>query len=428
MSRPPHHSPHRAAFAPAAIALTLLTATALAGCADADPSGSPAPTASDGVIGDGHGAIAGAQEVAEPPLHLLTVGDDGTVQQLDLLDESVDELGSLDGVTSTATDGRFLFAASSSAGTVDVVDSGYWTWSHIDHFHYYRGTPREVGTLESDGGGEATFSPGTATTGVFFTGSGEAVLFETAGLADGDMTERLRVETTPHTGLIAGVGTGALVTRADAEGESANHVDLLNADGETIESIDCTAASGSIETVVGTVVGCADGAVLAIPTDDGVADLTRIDHPDGTTAPAATSFANREGRPSVAGLAGPTSFWMLDTREQSWKLIDAERPLQQVTAVDDADGHVLALTDDGRVLVLSGESGELLSETAPLLDETTADPSLLAGATLVADQQRAYLNGPAENLLYEIDFADDARVSRTFETDRAPLFLAETGR
>ena len=47
---------------------------------------------------------------------------------------------------------------------------------------------------------------------------------------------------------------------------------------------------------------------------------------------------------------------------------------------------------------------------------------------LVADQQRAYLNGPAEDRLWEIDFADGARVAREFAPERSPLFFAETGR
>ncbi len=52
------------------------------------------------------------------------------------------------------------------------------------------------------------------------------------------------------------------------------------------------------------------------------------------------------------------------------------------------------------------------------------------GATpvLIADQHRAYLSGPAEHRLFEIDYADGARVARTFDTTDAPAFVAETGR
>jgi hypothetical protein len=77
------------------------------------------------------------------------------------------------------------------------------------------------------------------------------------------------------------------------------------------------------------------------------------------------------------------------------------------------------------VLVLDGETGAARAASVPLVGE-----SLAAGApvTLVADQQRAYLNGPVEGRLWEIDFADDARIAREFATVRTPVFFAETGR
>ena len=67
----------------------------------------------------------------------------------------------------------------------------------------------------------------------------------------------------------------------------------------------------------------------------------------------------------------------------------------------------------------------MLAETEPLVAE-----SLAAGTTpsLIADQHRAYVSAPTEHRLYEIDYADGARIARTFETATAPAFVAETGR
>ena len=133
-----------------------------------------------------------------------------------------------------------------------------------------------------------------------------------------------------------------------------------------------------------------------------------------------------EGRPTVAALAGDSGIWLLDTRERSWTLLPAPAPLVQVTAVDDDAQHVLALSADGRVLVLDGTTGTVLAETAPLVAESLADAT---GVPLfIADQQRAYLNAPAERRLYEIDFADGARIAREFETPTAPAFVGGTGR
>ncbi len=77
------------------------------------------------------------------------------------------------------------------------------------------------------------------------------------------------------------------------------------------------------------------------------------------------------------------------------------------------------------MLTLDGDSGAVRAASVPLVSE-----SLAAGlpVTLVADQQRAYLNGPAEGRLWEIDFADGARIAREFTPERSPLFFAETGR
>ena len=188
---------------------------------------------------------------------------------------------------------------------------------------------------------------------------------------------------------------------------------------------ECPDARGTITTRVGAVIGCADGALLATVAD-GELSLEHIPYPPGTTAAPATAFANREGRPTVAALAGGEGIWLLDTRERSWALLPAPAPLVQVTAVDDEAQHVLALADDGRVLVLDGITGALLAETPPLVAESLSRGD--GEPLLIADDQRAYLNAPTEQRLYEIDFADAGRIAREFATDTTPAFVVETGR
>ncbi len=70
-----------------------------------------------------------------------------------------------------ATDGRYLFADTGDG--VEVVDSGVWTWDHVDHFHYYRAEPALLGTVEGDGTATVatTNSSTTGGTGVSFSGS-----------------------------------------------------------------------------------------------------------------------------------------------------------------------------------------------------------------------------------------------------------------
>ncbi|CAL4858932.1 hypothetical protein [Microbacterium sp. MM2322] len=391
------------------IALLPALALILAGCQTA-----PASTPASDPESDGHGAIAGATELADPALHLTSVTPSGAVQHLDLLDEKSEALGEITPPTSLDTDGRFLYAGHD--GGVEIVDSGVWTWNHVDHFHYYEAPAAMLGEL--GGEGSPTVVASDLGAGVRFDG-GEAVLLDLDALKDGRIEERFRLDVPTGPGMVVPLPTGALVTDADG-------LRRVDATGASQETIPCDQPSGSIATNVGVVVGCADGAVLAVTDADGTA-VERIPYPDGATD-RALSFAARESRPTVAGLTGGNAFWLLDTRERTWTRIDAGEPLARVAAVDDADQRVVALTTKGEVLAIDGETGKTLARTEPLVAASLADPALAAGVTLQIDPNRTYLNGPAENVMFEIDPADNARIARTFETADAPAFVAETGR
>ena len=168
----------------------------------------------------------------------------------------------------------------------------------------------------------------------------------------------------------------------------------------------CTEPSGTITTRVGIVFGCATGAVLY--TDH----FELIAYPRATaSADRALDFDNRAGRPTVAAIA-PGGYWLLDTREREWARYNSPE-LVQVAAVDDREGHVVALAADGRLLVFDA-AGKQIATTA----------SLGATGQLTVDATRAYVNAPGT--IYEIDYADGARVAREFTIDAS--FVVETGR
>ena len=394
--------------------LGALLLVALAGCAA--PSAPSAATSTPLV--DAHGQIDGAAELAEPALGLTSIDADGRVSHLDLLDESTADLGTVRAPAAVHSDGRYLFSA--DADGVSIVDSGVWTWDHVDHFHYYRAPARVVGEVAGEGVATVATSNSSTTggTGVFFPDSGEAVLLDTEALSKGEVAEKFRVTTEPGAGLVVPAGSFAAIA-------AAGQVSLHAADGTALgATTPCADPAGTITTRVGAVIGCRDGAVLvSVDGEQPVAEV--IAYPPGTATPRATAFHNREGRPSVAALAGDAGVWILDTRERAWTLLAAPEPLVQVTAVDDKNANLLALTAGGRVLVLDGDTGAVRAASDPLVSG-----SLAAGqpVTLVADQQRAYLNGPAENRMWEIDYADGARIAREFTPERTPLFFAETGR
>nr|WP_201469454.1 ABC transporter [Microbacterium hydrocarbonoxydans] len=405
-------------------ALTVLgsLALALAACAG-EPLVDQTPDPGAAPDDAGHGAMVGAEELAEPQLGLTTIDATGMVTHLDLLDESITEIAEVTAPSAMTTDGRYLFADSGDG--VEIVDSGVWTWDHVDHFHYYRAAPELLGTVSGEGEASiaTTNSSTSGGTGLSFADSGDAVLLDTEALSRGEIRELFRLEREPHDGLVVPVGSFALVTQTD--GGRATAVAAYDAGGEpTGLEHPCAAPSGTITTRVGAVIGCADGAVLA-HVDGGELIVEHIPYPAGARPSAITSFDNREGRPTVAALAGPTDIRLLDTRARSWTLLTPPTPLGQVTAVDDDAGHLLALALDGRMLVLSADDGSLLAETPPLV---TGSLSSGMSPTLIADQHRAYLSAPAERRLYEIDYADGARIARTFDTATEPAFVAETGR
>lgn len=395
---------------PAALVAALL---GLAGCSGTTPD----PTPSNGA--DGHGAVSGAAETSEPQLHLMTVTPDGAVSHLDLLTEETTDIGRIAPATATATDGRYLFATGSETS---IVDSGMWTWDHVDHFHYYRGEPRIIGTI-ADAGPVAvatTNSSTTGGTGLFFAESGAAVLLDTAALSKGEIVESFRLPMPAHSGYVVPVGSFALVTGGDGT------VTVHTTDGAPVtgSTVDCADPRGTVNTRVGAVLGCRDAALLA-SVSDGAVQVERIPYPAGTGP--VDGFANREGRPTTAGLDATGRILLLDTRERSWRVLTPPAPLIAVTSVDDAAEHVLGLGTDGRVIVIDGATGSALSATEPLVAG-----SIAAGKsdqlTLVADDHRAYLNAPLERQLFEIDYADGARIARTFATPNEPAHLAETGR
>lgn len=412
-SRPALVRALRAALLPAVL-------VGLAACSGgtADETGTPSG-------GADHGAVEGAAEVGEPQLHLVSIDDRGRAAMLDLLTEEEVPLDAVDAPDVVRTDGRYVFSVTDTG--VDVVDSGVWTWDHADHFHYYRSEPRAVGRV--DGAGPASIATGALSmaggTGVFFPGSGEAVLLDNAALSKGVVEETLRLDVGEHDGLVAPLGDGAVVSEPDASGR-ASAVRVVDADGEEIGSAACSDASGTITTRVGLVVGCADGALL-VTLDDGEPTLEPIAYPDDAAAPA-TSFAGRKGRPTVAGLGDDAGVWLLDTRERSWRWIETDAPVVTAAAADDADEHVVVVAEDGTVRVLDGASGRELARTDPLLASSLDDPELAAGVSLTVDAQRAYVNAAADGVVHEIDYADGARVARTLTPPTRPVHVAETGR
>ncbi len=383
----------------------------LAGCGTdpAEPADGAAATPG------GHGYVAGAEELGEPQLQLAYLDEAGSVHGVDLLTGESATLGEVGGVAAVAGDGRFLFAASQPAGELTVVDTGTWTVDHGDHVHYYRAPARVVGSL--DWSGEVRASSSETLTALFSPDTGTGVVLDRAALGRGEVREVARLRGEPHDGALVPLGDRLVATTAGS-------VVGLDGDGEPLPGVEaaCAEPRGGSATRVGVVVSCTDGAVLATETDGGIA-FERIPYPAAVPAgERATHFANRPGRPAVAAPAGQRGVWLLDTRARSWQLIPTETPWVRAVAADDDQDRVVGVDATGRVVVLT-PGGGTTAATEPLLPMDRLDDVVLE-----VDADRAYVNDPGSGRLLEVDYADGARLARTFRAEVAPAHLAETGR
>ncbi|MCM3521110.1 ABC transporter [Curtobacterium sp. P97] len=372
-----------------ALGLTACSTGGTAGPAADDATGTAKP----------HGYVEGASEAQEPQVRLLAVSAAGETAVHDLLSGETTALDDVEAPEQSATDGRFL--VSSTEDRTTIVDGGSWTVDHGDHTHYYAAEPRVVGSI--DGGGPVEVHSSETMTTITWPERGEGVVLDRAALGQGDVEETVRIDATVllpfGEQLVAGTDDGVRVLDADGEPSGAEAA--------------CTDPAGGIVTRAGAVVGCSDGAVVL----GEYGETTTVALPDGAARP--TEFSARAGRPTVAGLAGDRGAWLLDSREGTWRLVETERPLRAVTAVDDEDEHVVGVDDQGRVVVIAATTGTVAT-TEPLLDP--GEQPLLQ-----LDAQRAYVADASGQQVHEIDFADGARLARSIDLAAAPVAFAEVG-
>ena len=88
-------------------------------------------------------------------------------------------------------------------------------------------------------------------------------------------------------------------------------------------------------------------------------------------------------------------------------------------------GLLVAVDATGRIRAF-GPDGADLGTSEPLLAASVADPATRSQIQLVADANRAYVSGPAEDIVLEVDYRDGARIARTFN-GLDPRFLQQVG-
>lgn len=362
-----------------------------------------------------HGYIAGAQENAEPQTGLLTFNaETGDAQLLSLLTEETHDAGTFGPIDAVQQDGRYAFIT--SGDQVEVFDTGAWTVPHGDHDHYYSTEPGTVGTIELPGVG--SIAGDGKSVAVFSDSEGYASIYSTEDLDVGKITETARITTTAHDGVVVPYEEHFLASVTGNDGAPTG-IEVRDLDNETVlNQASCPGLGGHAETRVGIVFACTDGALL-ITEDDGAFTAEHIPYPADAAEPA-TELQHRPGSNELAGPAGDAGVWHLDVSDRTWTFLETPVPVTTASAVGDTK-RVLAVGTDGSLLNLDPETGTVTASTDLIRDPVTDNPPQLR-----VDTTRAYVSDPAASTVYEIDYADDLRVARTFEVPAAD-YLLETG-
>ncbi|MEV0123292.1 hypothetical protein AB0I16_17475 [Streptomyces sp. NPDC050703] len=401
---------------PALLAVALLTT----GCAGRDDTGPTSQKPSSPTTP--HGYVEGAAEAAEQQSRLL-LGDraTGDTRVLDLITGKVHETARRAGVTGLTTDGRFGYFHGADA--THVLDSGTWTVDHGDHVHYYRAKIRDVGALPAGSGAGIRSDTGVT---VVTDADGKADVHSRAEWEKGTIGTPARLPGS-YTGAVLPYADHLIALRRDGDGPA--RVVVLDRKGKRVASPEamCEDPRGDAVTRRGTVIGCADGALL-VHEDDGAFTVRRI--PYGEDVPAAeraAEFRHRAGSTTLTARAGKNAVWVLDVTERAWTRVKTGPVVAANTAGEGSP--LVVLETDGALHAYDTTGGKETTATEPLLKDA---PEAAAGGTaapvIEIDRSRAYLNDPAGKRVHEIDYNDGLRVARTFDLDIRPSLMVETGR
>lgn len=400
-----HHS--------ASLSLLLVSAVALAGCADGSAGASDdEPEGSSSASEAVDPAEREAQETAGPTTR-LAVTHDGGVAVLD--GATLETLGDFDAEgflrVNPAGDGRHVFLA--EGGGFRLLDTGTWGEPHGSHNHYYTTDPvlTDV-TVDGDHPGHAVPHHGTGA--LFFDGTGDIRTYDLADLAtlaEEDYAEELPTEAAEtaetHHGVAVVLEDGSrLETLGDEEQRSGAHV--VDADGEEIaRSEDCPGVHGEAALSDGTIaVGCEDGVLLY----DGES-FTKIDaEPDyarsGNLFPAEDSPVLLGDYNTDEDAEEPmTEIALIDSESEEITRADVGAAYNFRSLARGPEGEALVLAEDGVLHTFDEETGEEL-ETLEIMDSwTEPDEWQEPRPAIRVVDDIAYITEPDAEQIHMVDLA-----------------------
>ncbi|MBC6470196.1 hypothetical protein HKK74_32605 [Actinomadura alba] len=381
---------------------------ALCSCGSSGTEGTSAPEQRP------HGYVEGAEETAEAQWRLVLADDSGTAHLLDPATEKVTEATRTGGITDVESDGRFAYLATSSG--VRVFDSGVWTGDHGDHVHYYRAATRVIGEYQTGTAPDASTTVAGDPAITALTTGDEAHVVDRKALESGRVSVTMRsrgraaLAYAEHVLVAATDGADGTVTIYGRDGRPAGRIQ---------ES--CPAPRGQAITRRGAVFGCADGALVVTGRGTELSGK-KIAYPGRVTEDErAMAFHHRPGTAVLAAKAGRDGIWILNIAAGEWTRVHSG-PAAAVSGTGEGS-PVLMLGEEGRLRSYDPETGEALASTELIKRVRQGKPS----PVIRANTARAYVNDPAANAVYEIDYKDDLRLARTFKLPFSPGHMVETG-
>lgn len=367
-------------------------------------------SSSDDEGSGGHGHVEGAVEESEAQYRLTVADGEGKATTIDLLSEETTSV-EVDG-DRLETDGRFVYGRGDDS--VDILDSGVWTWPHGDHNHYYSSDAAEVDSIDL-GAGHLIGGFGHDTVH-FDDESGDVTVIDRDKLEDHEVDSTTFSAAEPHHGFALDYD-GSILASTSSGDELPDGLALYDDEGNEEGTIDvpCAEMHGTARVGDRVVIACDEG-VLIVEGEE--AEL--VPYPEGTER--AWSLEQRPHATDLAALQGEEGDGLLLLNVNDRKLTAIDAPASVATVALGTDLGVLALGADG-TLRHYDQDGRLVAEQELLSDVDPDNPP-----TLVADASRAYVNDADEGVIHEIDYNDDLREARALETDGVtPTHLVETG-
>lgn len=392
----------------------LIATLVVLGASACGTSDDPEPTAA----GDTDDAPAATESASPTPRLAITY--DGGVMVVDVASGDVVADEPLDGFlrVSAAGDGRHALV--SGPGGWQALDLGSWSDEHGDHGHHYTG---EAGLtdvrIEAREPGHVVAHHGRTT--LFDDGTGTITVLDPTDLEDGDPElDTSRTDEAHHGVAVRLADRNLLMTVGDEKSRSG--VRLVGPSGAVLaETDDCPGVHGEAFAQDAAVFGCEDGVVIVQGRE-----IRKVDSPD--VYGRIGNQAGSEMSPVLLGdyktdpdaeLERPTRISLVDTRDDSLRLVELGTSYSFRSLGRSPEGEALVLGTDGAVHVIDPESGrevkviDVVDRWREPLDWQQPRPALHVA------EGTAYVTDPRHDRVHVIDL-DRARVIDTLDLPHTP--------